>query len=340
MISVAEYSHALSTDRLKNHLQQLDGLRLSTTEQLSRHRLEWLKEIVGREYANVDITVPEQTHLYNEMFIYPWQQGLRLSPICSHGITFERLAKTPSSTLQDCYLVVLLLSGQYQLEQANRRVVLKPGEMSFYDATEPHRICTQQPFSKVLISIPRMLLEDRTTNIHRLTATRLPTESGLAKIMASMIHSTIFQLDKLDYTEFQSLAMPILDMFTQTLTGLQGNGYRQMSNYQASTLFIVKKFIAANLTDSELNAEKISHAVGLSQRYINNLFNKENTSLMRYLRQQRLAYSRQLLISPNCQHLTVTEIAMTSGFNNMAHFSRIFHQAYGSPPSQYRFIKQ
>jgi AraC-like DNA-binding protein len=98
----------------------------------------------------------------------------------------------------------------------------------------------------------------------------------------------------------------------------------------------VKQFITCNLTDTELNAGIIASAMGLSVRYINNLFSEEDTSLMRYLTQQRLARSRHYLASSVYQHLSITELAMQSGFSNMAHFSRVFHQVYGMPPRDYR----
>lgn len=43
---------------LQASLGRLDGQRFCTDDQAARQRLEWLKEVIGREYANVDITPP------------------------------------------------------------------------------------------------------------------------------------------------------------------------------------------------------------------------------------------------------------------------------------------
>ena len=325
----------VSAAMLKNSLTRLGGQRFCTEEQPPRQRLEWLKEVIGREYANVDITPPAQTRLYNDMFIYPWQQGLRLSPIQSNAITLEILPKEPESVSQDCYFAVLLTAGEYKLEQGGREVFLKPGEMSLYDATEPHRITIPQPFSKILISIPRQLLDERVSNICNLTATRLPTQTGIAAITASMIQSTVSQLEQLDPSAFQSLSDPILEMLTMTLTEQKGSTC-MLSRHRSFALMRVKRFIANQLSDTELNTEVISRAVGLSPRYINNLFNEDNTSLMRYLTKQRLSRSRHYLATSLYSYLSITEVAIKSGFSNMAHFSRIFRQAYGLSPSDYR----
>ena len=318
------------------NLERLGGQRFCTEEQPTNLRLEWLKEVIGREYANVDVGTPDQPHLYNDMLIYPWRQGLRLSPIQSNAIRIERLPKEPEHISQDCYFGVLLTEGEYKLEQGGREVFLKPGEMTIYDATEPHRVTTPGPFSKILISIPRFLLDERIANISRLTATRLSTVHGTGAITASMISSTVIQLAQLDETAFQALSEPVLELFTLSLSEVAGKT-KQMSRHRSQVLVRVKQFIACNLTDTDLKADIIASAMGLSVRYINNLFNEENTSLMRYLTQQRLACSRHYLASSLYQHLSITEVAMQSGFSNMAHFSRVFHQAYGMSPRAYRY---
>lgn len=117
---------------------------------------------------------------------------------------------------------MLLTAGEYKLEQGGREVYLKPGEMSLYDATEPHRITIPRPFSKILISILRPLLDERVTNICYMTATRFPRQTGIAAITAAMIQSTVSQLEQLDTSAFQSLSDPVLEMLTMTLAEKQG----------------------------------------------------------------------------------------------------------------------
>lgn len=100
---------------------RLGGQRFCT-KQPSAKRIEWLKEVIGREYANVDITPPLDMVLFNDILIYPWQEGVRLSPIQSNAITLELLPQEPSQPSQDCYLMVVLTSGNYKLEQGGREV--------------------------------------------------------------------------------------------------------------------------------------------------------------------------------------------------------------------------
>jgi AraC family transcriptional regulator, positive regulator of tynA and feaB len=65
-------------------------LKLSTADVPSLDRHEWLREVIGREYANVAITPPADGDLFNEMRISPWRD-LQLSLIRSNAIRLDRL---------------------------------------------------------------------------------------------------------------------------------------------------------------------------------------------------------------------------------------------------------
>lgn len=124
------------------------------------------------------------------MLIYPWQEGVRLSPIQSNAVILERLAQGPSQSSQDCYFIVMLTSGKYKLEQAGREIFLKLGDMTVYDATEPHRITIPEVLSKILISIPRTMLDQRLNNIGKVTATRVTLP------LKALMHSLVVLFDQ------------------------------------------------------------------------------------------------------------------------------------------------
>jgi AraC-like DNA-binding protein len=55
-----------------------------------------------------------------------------------------------------------------------------------------------------------------------------------------------------------------------------------------------------------------------------------------FILQQRLQACRRALAEPSAAQRTVTDIAMSKGFNNLAHFSRVFKARDGTSPSEYR----
>src|SRR5208282_100050 len=144
-------------------------LKLSTDDLPANQRRAWLREVIGREYANVEITPPADGRLFNEMTIYPWNE-LRLSSIRSNAITIERSPNEPARNSRDAYFAVILLSGSYMLEQNGRTVNLRPGDMTIYDATRPHLIICPASFAKLIVSIPRPMLRERAPGVAHCTA--------------------------------------------------------------------------------------------------------------------------------------------------------------------------
>lgn len=55
-----------------------------------------------------------------------------------------------------------------------------------------------------------------------------------------------------------------------------------------------------------------------------------------YILAQRLAACRRLLADRGHAHRSLTDIALGLGFQNMAHFSRVFRAHLGVAPSDYR----
>ena len=85
---------------------------------------------------------------------------------------------------------------------------------------------------------------------------------------------------------------------------------------------------------TDMTLEQIAGTAGLTPTYFSELFHKETGSqFQKYLQTLRLRFAASLLLASD---LPVTEICFASGFGNMAHFERSFHEKYSASPSSYR----
>ncbi|MET0226979.1 MAG: hypothetical protein ABW187_11095 [Dokdonella sp.] len=141
-----------------------------------------MREVIGRGYANVDMP-PGDGSLFKEMTITPWRD-LQLSSIRSHAISLTRRRQEPQLVGQDAYFAVILLSGQYRLQQDGRETYLQPGDMTLYDATRWHRVGCPHAFAKLIV-IPRCLLRERVAGLDSLTARRIPGRRGLGAVAST-----------------------------------------------------------------------------------------------------------------------------------------------------------
>ena len=84
----------------------------------------------------------------------------------------------------------------------------------------------------------------------------------------------------------------------------------------------------------DINVSTAAAYVGYTPNYFNTVFRKTvGIPFGEYLRDMRLKYAENLLRSGD---LTVTEVAVESGFESPAHFSRSFSEKYGTSPREYR----
>lgn len=313
-----------------------NAIKLSTESIPTYYRHDWLREVIGREYANVEITPPAAGTLFNEMTIYQWSQ-LRLSIIRSNAISIARLAQEPHLNSQDAYFGVILLSGTYQLEQNGREVFLQAGDMTIYDATRPHRIHCPQSFSKLIVSIPRKIMRERMAGVEHCTALRIAGNQGIGAVAASHMVTIAKQANSLESDAFTAIAESSLDLFTLALNSVRPQNYN-LSRSRSLSLHRVKDFVERNLANPILDTSMIVAGTKLSARYINDLFRDEEISLMRYVWQRRLDHCYEDILSPLFTGQRVSEIAIRWGFNDFSHFSRAFKQRFGATPRDCRML--
>ncbi|MGZ5054288.1 MAG: AraC-like ligand-binding domain-containing protein [Methylobacter sp.] len=310
------------------------GLKFSTSDIPSRERCDWLRQVICREYANVEITSPMHADLSQDLTIYPWG-NLQLSTIQSSAISLERVAKEPYLNSQDAYFAVMLVAGDYRLEQNGREVLLQPGDMTIYDATRPHRIHCPGEFNKLILSIPRPVLRDRIAEIDRCTALRIPGAQGIGSVASNFLHSSAIHAEQLQAHEFSSISDHALDLLALAITSVRPVDFN-LSRSQSVSLNRIKTFIEQNLRDADLCTGLIARNTGFSARYINHLLETEGTSLMRYVWKRRLENCRKDMLNPVYRSHRLSDIAFRWGFNDTAHFSRAFKQQFGCSPREFR----
>ena len=99
----------------------------------------------------------------------------------------------------------------------------------------------------------------------------------------------------------------------------------------------VCNYITDHCTEN-VTVEQLADLAGFSKFHFARLFKQfSNMSCYEYLTQKRIAHAEKLLIEPN---LSITEVAMRSGFNSLSTFNRIFKAAKNCTPSEYKNLNK
>ncbi len=94
----------------------------------------------------------------------------------------------------------------------------------------------------------------------------------------------------------------------------------------------VQTYLEAHYAE-EISLQAVAQAAYLSPNYLTTVFKKETGhTIVEALTEIRLRHARRLLLE---KQLPVYEVARAVGYENVSHFSRVFHRHTGSSPGRY-----
>jgi AraC-like DNA-binding protein len=106
----------------------------------------------------------------------------------------------------------------------------------------------------------------------------------------------------------------------------------------AAHLYAAKAYVMANSGRRDLSVADVAKHLGLSNRQVQRLFEREGTTYSAFTLGYRLACAHRMLC--NSQHLdwSIERIAECVGFNDLSYFGRCFRKVYGSTPRDIRSV--
>jgi AraC-like DNA-binding protein len=134
----------------------------------------------------------------------------------------------------------------------------------------------------------------------------------------------------------ERLPAVVLDVVTVTLADRMDEPVVAPDVRRGHLMERVHSFIESHLGDPELTPAAVAAAHHISLRYLHKLFEPEPHGVAGLIRQRRLERCRHDLLDPAQADRPVAGIAAHWGFSSAAHFSRVFREAYGLPPAEFR----
>lgn len=190
-------------------------------------------------------------------------------------------------------------------------------------------------FKILYVKIPPDLVHSRILNPDLVDVGYLSCESGINRIFADMLRSISHNIESVDPTTLRPIEIALAEFLVINLTQQaivqDFGGTAKMMHYKR-----ICQTIDAQLADPELTLGRIAETQHVSVRYIQKLFESAGSSFISYVRDRRLDRCRCELGNPEYSHLSVSDICFRWGFNDAAHFSRVFRNTFGIAPREYR----
>jgi AraC-like DNA-binding protein len=260
---------------------------------------------------------------------------IQFSNVISNGLHVLRSQRQISKSTEDFFLVSFQFAGMGQLIQDGRTACLYPGQWALYDSTRPYDLIFNDDYEQLVLQMPRNKLRSRLMATEMVTAVAMSGDKGLGKVTADFVRSVHREQANVDFLLINRMTETICDLLATCLEEVHLHHSHRSTSHLVN-LIKIKAFIHERLANSDLSVETIAKAMNLSARYLHTLFEEEDTTLACFIREARLERCRQALLDQTQFYRSITDIAFSWGFNDAAHFSRLFKHRFGITPRDYR----
>jgi len=318
--------------------QGATGLRpiAASTEHLpERERFAYWNEVICRTVVDLDCRPIEQPGFAASIggFDAP---GLGVYDIRTHAHLVYRERPQIARLDGDALIINYVSAGQLHTAQGGQAVDLAVGDGAVCDAARPYFLRFDRPLGCVSVKVYKDELAPRVRGIERIAALSLRQHSSLTPLVTGYLHRLIDTAPTLSPAAGLEAVAVFKDLLAASLNEAVSGSAEPAADSRAVALLRAKAHIDAHLGDPALGPAQVARALGLSVRYLNLLFEQEQTSLMRHVLARRLERCARMLGAPAHAARPITDIAFEAGFNDASHFSRSFKARFGMAPRDYR----
>ena len=246
--------------------------------------------------------------------------------------TSQRIARADA----DYVLIALGREGIGGVVQDGRDTVIRPGEFAIYDTTRPYELQFDAAFRQTVFKLPRDMLQRRIGATEAVTAISFGADSPLQPLAYDFIIRLCERADHIGTEHAERLSDQAADLVAMTLAERLRTQPLPASSHRAALLYQIKAHVRTHLADPDLSLATAARELGLSARYVNDLFSDEQLSFQRFVLAERLRQCQRDLGMPALAHRHISEIALSWGFNDLSHFGRVFRAQFGLSPREWR----
>ncbi len=156
----------------------------------------------------------------------------------------------------------------------------------------------------------------------------LDLNSGLGRVVGSMVRNMHDEQDRLGEIEFNALCERIGELICLLLTG----DMRPHHDHLTETMTAVREYVRTTVGSGDVRLPAVAHALGWSPRQLRLILQQCGTTYRDLRRDESLRAARTMLEHPSP---TIAEVAVRCGFTT-TWFSAAFKQQFGETPREFR----
>jgi AraC-like DNA-binding protein len=230
--------------------------------------------------------------------------------------------------LGDRHFLVLQASGSAVMRQRGLEAILRPGDCTLIDSRYPSVFEIGEDFRQHSFHLPADLIRDRFGSRSVPLAQTISGTRGAGGILSDMLMSILRHGETLEGVDLTELALSLLCRAVGIETSACHAGPPERS---ALGVREISDYIDTQLSRPELAPREIADYFNVSLRQLYRVSAVAGYTPAALIWSRRLDRARALLQDKGSR-IPITEIALSCGFKDGAHFSRSYRKTFGEPP--------
>lgn len=305
--------------------------RIATTKSSTTHGfgdyLSAVKSSVGEIEAEPGVAEAFSSGVTSESF-----GAARIVTVWSDPVRISRSDACISQDERSHYFVTFIRRGRGEMHHNGQHCMLSPAHFTVGDFAMPHATTFSRRSARLVVCIPRAIVQSP-EKIDRVLGYGIEASTGLGRIAARYFLDIFAERKHLDGSDRAAAMGTGIELISSLVAGMGGPSHASINLAErprnAVALARVKAYVSEHLRDPTLSPERIATESGISVRYLHRLFEPTGESVSASILRQRLHCTYADLIDPRLAQATITDIALSWGFNDSSHFSRVFARTFG-----------
>jgi acetamidase/formamidase/AraC-like DNA-binding protein len=261
----------------------------------------------------------------------------------AEGVVLARLAAGPQAVsalahpASDMPTMLLATEDGVTLRTPAGHQIISVGHLLLLPQKGDWSVSFQRDMRAIVLSVTSDAFGGRKIGKPVFDDVRVLAPVGFAEVFSRTLESAARNLETLSDGEWAAVAQSLADLLPTFVRQLMAPAKDSGGTAtRAAILHRLCQAIERRLDDPDLTPARVADSEGISERYLQKLFEGSGSSFTHYLRERRLQRTSAELSNPAEVHHSISEIAYRNGFNDSAHFSRAFRHRFGLSPREFR----
>jgi AraC-like DNA-binding protein len=300
----------------------------------ARDRADAIRDTVAQTFVHAEINFAIESAAAAVGVITDFGQLTVLSMRSNH-VSAERTPQLARDDLRPSIFFGLQLAGESLVAQGGRQAVVRPGELVIFDSTRPS-VLTFRDGIRGVFRIPLDRLALPHDAIRRVSALTLSPGHPVTDVAVTYFRRLASRSELFAVPGADALSEPSIELMRAVITTHLDAAELGKDALKATLPLRILEYARTHLHDPHLGAAQVAAAHHISERHLYNILGGSGITLADWIRTQRLERCRNDIAASAFHATPIASIARGWGFTDPSSFTRMFKNAYGMSPREWR----